>query len=261
MTATDNQPISQLTQDHIKDIKIICFDTDGVTVKRGTQIEQKGQELYIKTYPLQTVMLTKLNALKKHFHITINSGRSGLYLTEMYRHLLWDNTSIISENGVFILYQGKLIQNFDFSDYELATLKTIRSELDKLAVSDSSVKGFEPKQFIISLHCSQAINQVDQIVSQNDPQKEFYCWWNGEAYDIAPRRFNKGVGLKKLSQLLGLDISQTLAVGNGVNDKDMIDVAGVSVTTDPATLSADFSITGEHLGGTKLIDQLLKLVR
>ena len=258
MSDTTNQPINQLTQDHLKNIKIICFDTDGVTVKRGTQIRQKGQELYIKTFSLEPAMLAKLTALKKHFHITINSGRSSLYLTKMYRDLLWDNASIISENGVFILHQGKLIQNFDFSDYELATLKTIRSQLDKLA--DSSIKGFEPKQFIISLHCSQALSQVDQIVSQNDPQKEFYCWWNGEAYDIAPRRFNKALGLKKLSQLLGLDISQTLAVGNGVNDKDMIDVAGISVTTDPTTLSANFSTEGEYLGGTKLIDQLLKLV-
>lgn len=261
MSDTINQPISQLTQDHLKNIKIICFDTDGVTVKRGTQIRQKGQELYIKTFSLEPAMLAKLTALKKHFHITINSGRSSLYLTKMYRDLLWDNASIISENGVFILHQGKLIQNFDFSDYELATLKTIHSQLDKLTVSNPSIRGFEPKQFIISLHCSQALAQVDKIVSQNDPKKEFYCWWNGEAYDIAPRRFNKDLGLTKLNQLLGFDVSQTLAVGNGINDKDMIDVAGISVTTDPATLSADFSIEGEYLGGAKLIDQLLKLVQ
>ena len=87
----------------------------------------------------------------------------------------------------------------------------------------------------------------------------FYCWWNGEAYDIAPHRFNKGVGLKKLCEQLNIDISQTIAVGNGINDKDMTDPAGIGITTDKEHLESDYYIDGEHLGGEYLMDKLLEL--
>jgi len=261
MTKNSNQPISTLTKEDIKDIKIICFDTDGVTVKRGTEIEEKGQEIRIKTSCLEPDMLSKMLALKKRFHVTVNSGRSSLYLTKMYIDLLWDNASIISENGVFILRQGHLTQNFDFNDYELATLRSIYSQLRKVADNHPDARGFEPKQFIITLHCFHAIPEVDQIVKKYDTKKEFYCWWNGEAYDIAPHRFNKGLGLAKLCQLLNVDLKQSIAIGNGINDKDMMDAAGISITTDKEHLKADFYVEGEHLGGETLTNRLLELIK
>ena len=254
------KPLSELTKDDVKDIKIICFDTDGVTVKRGTDIEEKGSELKIKTNILEDRILEKLQRLKKYFHITVNSGRSSLYLAKMYQGILWDNSSVISEIGIFILYQGKLIQNFVFTEYELSTIKNITLELKKIAENNPHVKGFEPKQFLITLHCYQAIPEIDEIVKKYDTKGEFYCWWNGEAYDICPHRFNKGSGLLKLCDILGLKIEQTMAIGNGINDKDMIDVAGISITTDKDHLVADYFIDGEHLGGEILMDKLLELL-
>ena len=34
------KPLSALTKDDIKDLKLVVFDVDGVTVKKGTQIEE-----------------------------------------------------------------------------------------------------------------------------------------------------------------------------------------------------------------------------
>lgn len=254
------KPLSEINKEDIKDIKIICFDTDGVTVKRGTDIEEKGSELRIKTNILEDKILEKLSKLKKHFHITINSGRSSLFLAKMYQGMLWTNSSIISENGIFILYQGKLIQNFVFTDYELSTIRNITFELKKIAENDPQARGFEPKQFLVTLHCFQAIPEIDEIVKKYDTKGEFYCWWNGEAYDICPHRFNKGLGLSKLCNLLEVNLSQTIAIGNGINDKDMIDIAGISITTDKTNLKADYFIDGEHLGGEILMDKLLELL-
>lgn len=254
------KPLSELSKDDIKDIKIICFDTDGVTVKRGTDIEEKGSELRIKTNILEDRILEKLNRLKKYFHVTVNSGRSSLYLAKMYQGILWDNSSVISEIGIFILHQGKLIQNFVFTDYELSTIRNITLELKKIAENNPHVKGFEPKQFLITLHCYQAIPEIDEIVKRYDTNNEFYCWWNGEAYDICPHRFNKGSGLLKLCDILGVTVEQTMAIGNGINDRDMIDIAGISITTDKNHLVADYFIDGEHLGGEILIDKLLELL-
>lgn len=253
------KPLSELTKEDIKDIKVICFDVDGVTIKKGTEISEKGTELKIKTSPLEDTMLQKLLELKKYFHITVNSGRSSMYLSKVFQDILWGNASIISENGIFVVKDGMLTQAEVFSTYELEVLHKITVDLQKLAISNDQARGFEPKQFLVTLHCYQDIAEVYEIVKRHDTKGEFYCWWNGEAYDIAPYRFNKGVGLKNLVKLLNIDVSKTIAVGNGVNDKDMTDLAGIGITTDKEHLEADYFIDGEHLGGEYLIDKLLEL--
>lgn len=253
------KPLDSLTAEDIKDIKIVCFDVDGVTIKKGTEISEKGTELRVKTSPLEDRILEKMIRLKKYFHVTVNSGRSSMYLTQVFQGMLWGNASVIAENGIFTVKNGELIQSTVFSEYELETLRDITVDLKKLAVSNEVARGFEPKQFLITLHCFDAISEIDEIVKKHDSKNEFYCWWNGEAYDIAPYRFNKGVGLKKLAEQLGIDISQTMAVGNGINDKDMTDVAGIGITTDKVHLESDYYIDGEHLGGEYLMDKLLEL--
>ena len=253
------KPITELTKEDIKDIKVVCFDVDGVTIKRGTQIIDKGDIQTMKTVPLEENILNKLQELKKYYHVAINSGRSTFYLIKVFADLLWDNASLISENGIFILYNGSLIQNFKFTEYELGVLKRVTKRLKDLSLKDSRAAGFEYKVFLLVLHCHEAIDGVEKIVGEEDKRGEFYCWWNGEAYDICPKRFNKGVGLKKLCEYLGYTEKNAIAIGNGVNDKDMTDIAGIGITTDKVHLQSDYFVEGEHLGGEYLIDKLLEL--
>jgi hydroxymethylpyrimidine pyrophosphatase-like HAD family hydrolase len=251
--------LDTLTEEDIKDIKIVCFDVDGVTIAKGTKIMDKGDLQTMKTVPLEDRILDKLLRLKKYFHVTINSGRSSFYLMKVFQDVLWGNASLISENGIFVLYKGELIQNFVFTEYELNVLKNVTARLKKIALKDERASGFEYKLFLLVLHCNDAIPEVTEIVAEEDTKGEFYCWWNGEAYDIAPRRFNKGVGLRKLCELLGHGPENAIAIGNGINDKDMTDLAAIGVTTDKEHLEADYYCEGEHLGGEYLMDKLLEL--
>jgi hydroxymethylpyrimidine pyrophosphatase-like HAD family hydrolase len=253
------KPLSELTAEDIKDIKVVCFDVDGVTLKRGTQIIDKGNEQIMRTVPLENNILQKLLKLKKYFHITINSGRSGFYLTKVFGDILWGNASLISENGIFVLYKGKFYQNFIFTPYELEVLQNVTNKLKVLATNDKRADGFEYKMFLLVLHCNKEIPEVPEIVKGEDKKDEFYCWWNGEAYDICPKRFNKGVGLRKLCELLGYTTENAIAIGNGINDKDMTDIAKIGITTDKEHLQANYFIDGEHLGGEYLMDKLLEL--
>lgn len=250
-----NKSINELTGQDLKDIKIICFDCDGVTVEKGTEIKIEGNKETITTKKLSPEMFTKLSELKKHFHLTFSSGRSMLYLTRVYGDLLWGNASLQAEIGLFVLYQGKLIQNFQLTDYELETFKKIKNDLLALNVGQ-----LEPKQFLISLHCPQAYPQVDEIVKKNDPPNAFYCWWNLEAYDIAPQRINKGSGLQKLTELLSLSMHNVMTVGNGINDVNMTNIVGLDISTDPRHLNADFIAHGEHLGGLTVANKILSLL-
>jgi HAD superfamily hydrolase (TIGR01484 family) len=258
------KPLTELAKKDIKDIKLVCFDVDGVTIKKGTDIKEvktkENTTLTVKTNNLSERVRDKMLELKKHFVIAVSSGRSSMYLTKVYHELLWGNTALISENGIFTLMNGELIQNEKFDERTLNKMRNIVVDLKKLEGKHKDFRAFEPKQLLITLHAWNEILEVYDIVKKHDPEGEFYTWWNGEAFDIAPKRLNKGTGLKHLANHLKMDLKETMAIGNGPNDKDMIDIAGIGVTTEPKVLPADYHTTeDEHLGGEELVDKLLEL--
>ncbi len=259
------KPLCELTKKDIAKIKLVCFDCDGVTVKRGTRIRQKFDQgsnfLTVHTYILSDQMREKLTRLKKRIHVSFSSGRSLVYLQMMYGEILWENTSLQGENGIFALVGGQVIQHKRYPMPALEKIERLRSEIRKLQKTNKDILGFEPKQFLITVHCKREVEKIYEIVRKIDTKSQFYTWWNYEAFDIGLKGVNKGFGLKKLANHLGVDQSQTMAIGNGINDKDMIEAAGIGVTTDPEILETDFYTPKSlHLGGEELIDKLLELV-
>jgi len=174
--------------------------------------------------------------------------------------LLWEKASLQGENGVFTLIDGQVIQHSRLTFEELERLRKIRGEIEQVAENSKNIRGFEPKQFLISVHCFNEEPAILEIVKKLDVTGEFYIKWNSEAYDIFPRRFSKGSGLKQLAQYLRIDVSQILVVGNDPNDQEAVEGSGLSVTTSPDTLTADYYTEGKlELGGEELVDHLLKV--
>jgi len=258
--------LSVLKKSDISRIKLICFDCDGVTVKRGTEISQKFDQgsnfLKIHTYIISEQMRDKINELKKYFHVSFSSGRSLSYLQMMYGEILWENSSLQGENGIFALVDGQVVQHKRYPLTVLEKIEDIRGEIRKLQKTNKDILGFEPKQFLVTVHCKKEIQEIYNTVHRIDTNNQFYVWWNYEAFDIGLENVNKGFGLRSLAKFLKIEPSQTMAIGNGINDKDMVEVAGIGVTTDPEVLEADFQTEGKlHLGGEELVDRLLTLVK
>lgn len=259
------KPLSDLIKDDIKDIKLICFDVDGVTIKKGTVIREsetkETETLTIKTRLLTDEVKNKLLELKKYFFVAVNSGRSTIYLKDVFNDLLWDNAALIGEVGIFTLAKGELVQHERFDDKTLTKMRNIRKALEVYADQTRIREAFEPKQFLITLHTRFDDKNVHEIVQKEDPEGEFAVIWSGEAFDILPKRLNKGTALINLCKYLNIDVGQTIAIGNGNNDRDMTEAAGVGITTEPKVLKADFYTTKPgHLGGEELADKLLELV-
>ena len=53
--------------------------------------------------------------------------------------------------------------------------------------------------------------------------------------EMVPKGFNKGTGIQEVCELLGCDISETVAFGDSINDKEMLEVAGTSVVMGRAS--------------------------
>ncbi|MFH1560992.1 MAG: HAD-IIB family hydrolase [Patescibacteria group bacterium] len=256
--------IDQLTKDDLKGIKLLCFDCDGVTVKEGTKIVESGNRLEITSFPLESSMVAKLQQLKKQFFLVFSSGRSLLHLSRIYEPILWNGVALQAEVGLFTLYQGQVLQLGEFTSAFLEKSTRIRSRIRQLSSTNSDIVGFEPKQFLISVHCRGQQVELEEIVRQEDPEKQYYCLWSGEAYDIGPKQFNKGTGLKFLLDRMALSFDNVLAVGNDPNDQEMVESAGISVTTDPTSVirGADFVSNQKfEAGGQEIVDRLLELIK
>lgn len=67
---------------------------------------------------------------------------------------------------------------------------------------------------------------------------------SGRYLEFNPEGVDKGAGLRKLAELLGVSMSDTIAVGDSLNDLSMIEAAGcgvaVSNATDGIELKADY---------------------
>jgi HAD superfamily hydrolase (TIGR01484 family) len=250
-----NLPIGQLTKEYLANIKVICFDGDGVTKRKGTEfLFEKGQ-LVLESYPPQIDFLEKLKLLREKFHVTISSGRSMSYLMNSYGGA---TSSLQAEIGMYLNIDQLLITNYELQINQKEKIERTRRELQRM--SDVRIRGFEPKEYLITLHATEAIPEVEEVVRKNDPEGELYCWWNEEAYDIGLKGINKATGLQKLVERLGLKMENVLTVGNGINDENMTAVAGLDISTDQKHLSADFVALGEELGGETVVDKILGLI-
>lgn len=245
--------IKNLTKNALKDIKLIIFDVDGVLVQRGTRISQRGS---IVTLEIKHIAKKHIEQIKKMhdkgFLININSGRGLYMLQEMFRNVL-DFVSLTYENGSATWNKGQIEQHFNSFLY----LKDIQDKL--VHVKHKNIKGLEPKEFIITIHCKDRVPQIEKITRK---YKHLYCLWNGEAYDIGVKNLQtKGLGVKNVTRLFNLKKKNVLAIGDNYNDKELLEQAGIAVSADKKRLKGDYYVQlhGLHLPADILMEQILKM--
>ena len=247
------KPLELISKQDIKNIKMFVFDVDGVLVPRGTKIKQVGNTTTLQTKVIakkQIEQIKKLN--KKGFLINISSGRGLYMLQEMFREVL-PFVSLTYENGSATWYRGKIYQHIN----SFQNLKNIFSELKKIKNKD--IKGFEPKEFIITLHCQNRVREIEKAVERD---KNLYTVWNGEAYDIGIKgKQTKALGLRNTMKIFKLKKKNVMALGDNYNDHELVGWAGVSVSADKTRVKGHFFVPllGKFLPADALMQKILSL--
>ena len=202
---------NEITKKDLKNIKLLVFDLDGVLVPRGTKIKQIGNTTCYETKKIAKKQIEQIKKLNKlGFKININSGRGLYMLQEMFSEVL-PFISLTYENGSATWFEGKTYQHVN----SFKELKEISKELKKVKHKD--IKGFEPKEFIITIHCKNRVKEIETIAKK---YKKLYYIWNDEAYDIGIKKIQtKPTGLKKIMTLFKLKKKNVLALEDNYNDK------------------------------------------
>ncbi|TSC55912.1 MAG: HAD-superfamily hydrolase, subfamily IIB [Parcubacteria group bacterium Greene0714_21] len=237
-----------IPEEQLRSLKLLVLDSDGVSVPRGTEItEQESETLYeahIKTFRITDEFAKLLNQLKKKILVCISSGRNLVYLQSMYEKILGGGTILQAENGNLSLIDGTIAQHFFYDEKYFQTLSAMKQDILKLPI-----KGIEPKQFILSCHASSELKEVYEIVKLRDKNNELKVLWNGEAFDIQKKEVSKGAGLERLMEHLNITREQTIAMGDRVNDKELLKTAGIGVSADKEALPAEYWTEGEGMPG------------
>ena len=231
------------------DFDVVVFDSDGVTIRKGTELKETEKSLEIQTNVIEPKMVEALNELKKHCIVAISSGRSLMHLLKAYEPVIDERVVLQAENGIITMVDGVMRQNLYFLPDEMRKIRDMKKRIR--GIENQAIKGFEPKTFLITVHCENRVDEIEEIV---DEYEGFSWLWNGEAYDIQLDEIDKGFSL---NQFEGKKI---VAVGNGENDLPMLNKADIGITTDADSIQSDFC-TSEPLedGGLEVINHLLKL--
>jgi|SRR3989344_730271 len=245
--------ITEMTREDIKNIRLIVLDVDGVLVQRGTKIKQEGNTTTLETKRIAEKQIEQIKKLNKmRFHININSGRGLYMLQEMFREIL-PFTSLTYENGSATWIKGKIYQHVNSFDY----LKDVFPKLQK--VKHENIKGFEPKEFIITIHCRGRVSEIEEIMKK---EEKLYSIWNGEAYDIGIKKIQtKAIGLIDLMKILHLKKENILVIGDNYNDAEMMSKAKIAITADKTRVSGDFyvELEGNQLPADVMMEQIIKI--
>jgi len=249
------KPLNQMSKTDLKGIKMIVFDVDGVIVPRGTRIKQVGHTTTLETKIIaekQIEQIKKLNELG--FLINISSGRGLYMLQEMFREIL-PFISLTYECGSATWYKGKIYQHVNSFTY----LHKMFPKLRKGVLKNRNVKGFEPKEFIITIHCKRKDKNIEEIVSK---EKGLYTHWNGEAYDILIKKVQtKAVGLRQVMKIFKLKKKNVMAIGDNYNDHELLQSSGIPISADRTRIKGKFyvSLSRKFLPADGLMQRILSL--
>lgn len=242
------------TKEQLKKIKFIILDIDGVTVPRGTRIKQISENLRIRIREVPKREIEQIKQLaKKGYLIGVNSGR-GLYMLQDMFHRVLKDIVITYENGSATWYKGKIYQHVNGFDKLGCVLEELRQ------ISHKDIKGFEPKEFIITIHCKKRIPQIEKIINKH---KGVYWIWNDEAYDIGVKdKQTKEKGLKQVMKIFNLKKENILFIGDNYNDVSLSNHVGITVSADKTRLKGDFYVSlnknKKHYPAEQVMDWFLK---
>lgn len=247
------KPLSQMSRKDLNKIKMIIFDVDGVIVPRGTRIKQVGNTTTLQTKIIKERQIEQIKELnRKGFLINISSGRGLYMLQEMFREIL-PFISLTYECGSATWYRGKIYQHVNSFKY----LQNMFFKLKKIANENKNVRGFEPKEFIITLHCKRKLREVEETVKK---EKGLCTTWNGEAYDILIKKDQtKAVGLRQVMKIFKLKKENVMAIGDNYNDHELLQASGTPISADKSRIKGKFYVPleGKFLPADKLMQKIL----
>ncbi len=205
------------TKVFLRDPKLKALDFDGLLGGCGTEIEYEGEELLCKTIE-PDLMMRALRIFDSYGMGVMMESRDILYMDK-------DKIGRDDYGKYIIKTMGDVIRPLPDSGEEADACKfTVLIEgADYRKVTETLQDDFE-----VMVH-------------------------GGYVMELVPKGFSKATGIAFLCERLGVERADTFSFGDGVNDLEMLDYAGVGIAmgnaVDDAKAQADYVTDDIHEDG------------
>lgn len=245
--------------------KVVFFDIDGTLVNEDKQIppdaaeavrelRASGVEAVIATGRAPYFFAPIAQALGIDSYISLNGAYvvwkgQAIFSREIPRDHVRALVELASKNGHSLVFEGSgAFYATDLSDS--AMLESVTSLKVDLPGSDPD---FWQKESIyqVFLHCEA---HEEPLYRDVVPGLRFIRW-HGRAMDVIPTDRSKAQGIEALLRRIGVPIEETVAFGDGLNDKEMLEKVGLGIAMGNAHEQlkpfADYVTTHVDEGGIR----------
>lgn len=207
------------------DQEILNFPLDGMIVSCGAVVYVDNKPIYCKTYPQKELISLIQFMLDNNIGFSLD-GIHKNYLTEEAFNCL--SSLMFKNNEDSELSRAMMAKNncFPFEDMKEEDLK----EVVKISIFTKNKES-----------CEKLFQKIPESLVGFMYKNNHLHLYNGE---ISIKGITKATGLKQITNYLNMPIEDTIAIGDSLNDLDILQEAGLSICmgngADECKKTADF---------------------
>lgn len=188
---------------------LLKFGFDGVIASSGGYIVFNDERIY--DCPMTEAQReTALDILKKNGVFRTVECRDGSYTDEGFKEFLRENAGQ-GGNSELLRWREQIEHSLN-----ILPMKEYQGQpVYKVVMMCRSLKQLEEPKQVLQKDFEFCIQDADR-----------YGIINGE---LVNRKFDKGKGIKRICQYLHMSVNDTIAFGDSMNDKEMMETAGISL--------------------------------
>lgn len=223
-------------------MKAIFFDIDGTLICKNKPkltpqllkslhiLRNRGVHLFISTgrHMSEIEQLGILDQFEFDGYVTMNGGyctdgKNVIYKENIIQEDVIAIHEYLNQNGLSSLYveEDDLYANV-IDERLILSFEEIHSPLPKV----STIADISQKE--IYLFCPFLTpKQIEELMSKT---KNCKCTqWFDLGYDIVSKNCSKSVGIQKILEHFHIDMNQTMAFGDGMNDIEMLEIVNIGI--------------------------------
>lgn len=275
----------------MKDIKLIAIDLDGTLLNDNKEISPENQaalqaavdhgiKIVISTgRSLQGVeaYLDKLPQAHGDEFIILNNGATTLLLPELkmlQAHFLSDEIKEAAYNySQAFLDRGLQLTAFDIDHYYLidahkpSPAVLLESQILSMPIQYMDKIAYQEAKLLklVILGETEMVSQYMELMPAKLRDEANVLRSLNILTEFLPQGVSKGQALKELSQILGLETHQVMAIGDERNDIAMLNFAGYGVAManahpDLKSMADDHTASNNNHGVAEIIHKILSFV-
>lgn len=187
-------------------------ELDGLIASAGSDIWFHGQNVYRQSLPEKLIRDT-CQILKEMDAVYVLEGFDRIYVSGKAQQILLGEEVLPDDNPELVRWK-----NYFRKKTNLYPIEEWSPEVERI-----------PKITFMLFHEEQ-VEQIEEIMSENFHvvffPSAYSGFWNGELISL---KADKGTAIQKAAELLHMEIADTIAFGDSMNDYEMILQAGCGV--------------------------------